>query len=146
MTTPVNFSSDGPANTVLPKGPPAALDALEAAGRDAEEVARVVAGHPRLLAGWAQLGQLVEARANSEAGQLEAYAYYRIGYHRGLDSLRQNGWKGSGFVRWADETNRGFLMCLDGLQRLAGAIGEADEQERCGQFLRQLDPDWPPGD
>ena len=58
--------------------------------------------------------------------------------------LRGAGWKGSGLVRWAHESNRGFLRCLDGLRSSAGAIGEHDEEERCGQFLRQLDPAWRP--
>ena len=45
-------------------------------------------------------------------------------------------------MRWRHETNRGFLRALDGLRRAAGAIGETDEEQRCAQFLRQLDPDW----
>lgn len=144
MSTSVSFSSDGPPETVLPAGPQATLDSLESAGSDPERVAIVVAANPRLLAGWAQLGDLAAKRTNGPTGEIEAYAYYRIGYHRGLDALRQNGWKGAGLVRWAHETNRGFLRCLDGLQRMAEAIGETEEQERCGQFLRQLDPEWPP--
>jgi hypothetical protein len=73
---------------------------------------------------------------------VEAYAYFRIGYHRGLDFLRKNGWKGSGYVRWEHPSNRGFLRCLDGLARMAGAIGETDEEVRCAEFLRMLDPRW----
>ncbi len=128
----------------MPTGPQETLDALEDAGVDPEQVASVVAANPLLLAGWAQLGDLAAKRTNAAAGQIEAYAYFRIGYHRGLDALRQNGWKGSGLVRWAHESNRGFLRCLDGLRRMAETIGETDEQERCAQFLLQLDPDWQP--
>jgi len=144
MTTPVNFSNEGPPETVLPTGPQGVLDDLARAGDDPTAVARLVSGNPRLLSGWAKLGELAEARAHDAAGHVEAYAYYRIGYHRGLDALRQNGWRGSGFVRWQQPSNRGFLACLAGLGRMAGVIGETDEQERCGQFLRQLDPDGPP--
>jgi hypothetical protein len=43
-------------------------------------------------------------------------------------------------VRWQHPTNQGFLRCLQGLQRAATAIGEADEAERCRTFLAQLDP------
>jgi hypothetical protein len=73
---------------------------------------------------------------------VEAYADFRVGYHRGLDRLRQSGWRGSGYVRWSHETNRGFLRALDGLGRSAAAIGEADEAARCAEFLLQLDPGW----
>ncbi len=75
---------------------------------------------------------------------VEAYACFRVGYHRGLDALRGAGWKGSGLVRWSHEQNRGFLRCLDGLRSASGAIGEQAEEERCAQFLRQLDPAWSP--
>ena len=83
------------------------------------------------------------ANANST---VEAYAYFRVGYHRGLDSLRANGWKGSGYVRWEHPSNRGFLSCLHGLSRCAAEIGELDEAERCELFLRQCDPAWPPSE
>jgi hypothetical protein len=69
-----------------------------------------------------------------------------VGYHRGLDTLRANGWRGSGYVRWEHETNRGFLRALAGLQQTAAEIGEDDEAERCAHFLRQLDPAWPPAE
>ena len=95
----------------------------------------MVARWPRFLDGWARLGQLGR-------DDVEAYACFRVGYHRGLDRLRQSGWRGSGYVRWRHETNRGFLRALDGLRRMAAAIGETDEAERCAQFIGQLDPGW----
>ena len=49
-------------------------------------------------------------------------------------------------MRWEHETNRGFLRALEGLRASAAAIGEADEEERCAHFLKQLDPAWPPAD
>ncbi len=98
-------------------------------------MAKVAAAFPHYLAAWASLGDLAR-------DEVEAYAYFRVGYHRGLDALRAAGWRGSGYVRAAHEPNRGFLRCLDGLARVAGAIGENDEAERCRQFLRQLDPGW----
>jgi hypothetical protein len=73
---------------------------------------------------------------------VEAYAYSRVGYHRGLDQLRQAGWRGNGYVRFRHPTNRGFLRSLDGLRAAAAAIGEHEEEQRCDEFLHQLDPDW----
>jgi hypothetical protein len=144
MSSPVNLTPTGPPETVLDAEPPAVLHALaQALGLPEDErraaVSAVVAANPRFLDGWARLGDLAR-------DDVEAYAAYRVGYHRGLDRLRQSGWRGSGYVRWQHETNRGFLRALDGLRRAAGLIGEADEEERCALFLRQLDPAWPPSD
>jgi hypothetical protein len=140
--TDVNLSAGGPPETILDPEPDDAQEALRAAlaqvdgRRDA--VADVCARWPRYLDAWAQLGRLGR-------DDVEAYAYFRVGYHRGLDCLRQSGWRGSGYVRARYETNRGFLRALDGLRGSAEAIGERDEAERCGEFLRQLDPDYTPG-
>jgi hypothetical protein len=127
----------GPPETVLDPEPAEALAGLAAAGDDRDAVAAVVARFPRFLDGWARLGEL--GRDN-----IESYAAFRVGYHRGLDRLRQSGWRGTGYVRWANETNRGFLRAVEGLRATAEAIGETDEAERCHVFLRQLDPTWPP--
>lgn len=141
---PVTLSPSGPPETVLEPEPAEVLEALETAlereptGRRAA-VAAVVADHPRFLDGWAQLGRLGR-------DDVESYAAYRVGYHRGLDRLRASGWRGSGFVRWTHPENRGFLRALAGLAEMAARIGEADEAERCELFLRQLDPGWPPAD
>lgn len=89
-----------------------------------------------MLAGWAELGDLGR-------DDVESYAYFRVGYHRGLDRLRASGWRGSGYVRWEHETNRGFLRALEGLRSAAAAIGETDEEERCRHFLYQCDPNLP---
>jgi hypothetical protein len=139
----VSLSRSGPPETVLPPEPAQAAQQLAAAeaitdtGARRAAVSVVVAAFPTLLDGWADLGDLAE-------DPMYAYASYRVGYHRGLDRLRQNGWRGSGFVRWEHPSNRGFLRALAGLQKAAAAIGEADEDQRCALFLRQLDPSWPP--
>ena len=128
--------------TVLPLEPESVRASLaDALGQPGERrrhaVSDVVRSNPKSLDAWAALGSLAR-------DDVEAYACFRVGYHRGLDALRRSGWKGSGLVRWAHEENRGFLRCLDGLRSAAGAIGEQSEEERCGQFLRQLDPAWSP--
>jgi hypothetical protein len=132
----------GPPETVLDAEPDDAVRALAAAlarpragRRDA--VAEVAARWPGYLDAWARAGELAR-------DDVEAYACFRVGYHRGLDRLRRVGWRGNGYVRWRHETNRGFLRALDGLRRAAAAIGEADEEQRCATFLHQLDPDWRP--
>jgi hypothetical protein len=140
----VRLSASGPPETVLDHEPPDALAALQEAlaqppERRRDAVSAVATRWPRFLDAWARLGELARDDA-------EAYAAFRVGYHRGLDRLRANGWRGSGYVRWRFETNRGFLRALAGLQRTAAAIGERDEAERCAQFLSQLDPTWPPAD
>src|SRR6202795_4703880 len=138
--TEVGFSPGGIPETVLDLEPEAALDALRAALGGAVEgrrdaVSDVCARWPRFLDAWAQLGRLGR-------DDVEAYAYFRVGYHRGLDRLRQSGWRGSGYVRWEHPTNRGFLRALDGLRGCAAAIGETDEEQRCDEFLHQLEPAW----
>jgi hypothetical protein len=68
---------------------------------------------------------------------VESYAYARTGYHRGLDALRRNGWRGHGPVPWDHEPNQGFLRSLHGLGRAAAAIGEEAEAQRCFSFLAE---------
>jgi hypothetical protein len=136
--------TSGPPRTVLPDESSSVNEALRQAlaapiedRRD--QVARVVVSSPRSLNAWAALGSLGR-------DEIERYAAFRVGYHRGLDALRANGWRGSGYVRWADDTNRGFLRCLRGLQHMAAAIGETDEAERIALFMQQLDPSGIPAE
>jgi hypothetical protein len=132
--------STGPPETVMPPLPVElrrALDDALAQPIDLRRsaVAQVATSYPRFVDPWAALVDLARDTA-------EGYAYARVGYHRGLDTLRGSGWRGTGYVRWRHPENRGFLSALDSLRRLAGVIGEQDEQDRCGIFLRQLDPEW----
>lgn len=120
----------GPPPTLLPDEPEprAAL----AAGTDP---ATVAARFPASSAAWAALAD----RAFDSGSVVESYAYARVGYHRGLDALRGNGWKGHGPVPWAHEPNRGFLRSLHALARAAAALGETAEADRCSSFLRDSD-------
>jgi hypothetical protein len=116
----------GPPATYLPDEPqPRGL--LEA-GTDP---ALVAAKYPTHSAAWADLADAAWARG----AVIESYAYARVGYHRGLDALRRNGWHGFGPVPWEHTPNRGFLRSLNALGRAAGAIEEKDEAARCYQLL-----------
>jgi hypothetical protein len=126
--------------TVLPAVDRSLHDAFQAAltlDPSARKVAvgELVAGEPTFIAGWAELSTL-------GTEPIERYAYARVGYHRGLDALRGNGWGGSGLVRWSQATNRPFLTCLVRLREAARGIGEQAEVDRIDLFLRDLDPDW----
>ncbi|MFF5172507.1 DUF3151 domain-containing protein [Micromonospora sp. NPDC000089] len=125
-----------PPATLLPASEDA--DAALAAAHDGGDkaYAEVAAHYPTYSAAWGAL-----ATRAFDAGQIvTAYAYARTGYHRGLDQLRRNGWKGHGPVPWSHAPNQGFLRCLYVLSKAAGEIGEADEAARCAQFLRDCDP------
>jgi hypothetical protein len=122
----------GPPPTYLPEDP-AAAELLEGT-----EPASVVRRHPASPIAWAALGALA---AEQGADDVTVYAYARVGYHRSLDLLRRNGWKGHGPVPWSHEPNRGFLRALAALSRAAGEIGETEEQQRCRQFLRDSSPE-----
>lgn len=116
--------------------PAGSLDALDGASSP-DEVAQVAARWPGCLAAWAALGTEALAQGRS----VEAYAYFRVGYHRGLDRIRQAGWRGSGHVPWQHEPNRGFLRSLRGLGMAAAELGEQEEAARCAHFFAQLAPD-----
>lgn len=121
----------GPPPTHLPEDP-AAADVTAAV--EPLEIAR---RHPASPLAWSVLAAQAASRGDDP---VTVYAYARVGYHRALDLLRRNGWKGHGPVPWEHEPNRGFLTCLALLSEAAGAIGELDEAERCATFLRDSSP------
>jgi hypothetical protein len=123
----------GPPPTLLPPDP--AADEL-AGGEPAHEVVR---RHPESPLAWATLAE--QSLADETSDDVTAYAYARVGYHRSLDLLRRNGWKGHGPVPWEHEPNRGFLRALAALATAAGRIGEEPERERCEAFLRDSSPE-----
>ena len=121
----------GPPPTHLPEDP---ADAELTGGAEAGDVVR---RHPESPAAWAALA--AEAQ-DAGADDLTVYAYARVGYHRSLDRLRRNGWKGHGPVPWEHEPNRGFLRSLALLSGAADRIGEVAEAQRCAEFLRESSP------
>ena len=130
MSLPGRDLLGGPPPTLLPEEPGAAL---LAGGTDPAEVAKQ---HPTSSAAWAALADAAYERG----AVIESYAYARTGYHRGLDALRRNGWKGYGPIPWAHEANRGFLRALYALGRAAGSIDETEEAQRIRTFLDDSDP------
>ncbi|HEY2207427.1 MAG TPA: DUF3151 domain-containing protein [Pseudonocardia sp.] len=124
----------GPEPTLLPEEPEvtAELDG----GADPTQVA---ARHPSVSLAWATLAE----RALADGEPVTAYAFARTGYHRGLDQLRRNGWKGFGPVPWAHRPNQGFLRAVAVLAKAADAIGESDEYARCRELLADSDPEAP---
>jgi hypothetical protein len=122
----------GPPPTHLPEDPAAAEIA------SGTPAATVVRAHPESPFAWAALAE--RALDDEDVDDVTGYAYARVGYHRSLDLLRRNGWKGHGPVPWEHEPNRGFLRSLALLARAAERIGEAPEARRCRDFLRDSSP------
>lgn len=141
MSSNISLSSSGPPETRLPSESPEVLHLIGQIVASGDRALRrtAVSLAPRSSLAWWACGV-------TAGDAVERYAAFRVGYHRGLDALRANGWRGSGFVRWAHAGNHGFLRCLLGLQMAAAELGEADEEERCRLFLLQLDPTGVPGD
>jgi hypothetical protein len=125
MSDHVNLFGEPPA-TLLPANTEA--EALVSSGAAPTAVA---AQYPAFSLAWALLAESALAAGNP----VEAYAYARTGYHRGLDALRRNGWKGHGPIPWSHDPNRGFLRCLAALATAAGEINETEEEQRCWKFL-----------
>ena len=99
------------------------------------QLSSIAAAYPTCLSAWAALGELA-----LPDDVIAAYAFFRVGYHRGLDRARTSGWRGTQPMPWTYETNRGFLICLHGLMQAASTINEEAEATRTRQFLFDLDP------
>ncbi len=132
----------GPQPVLLPEN----TDAEEALLNKADPV-QVAAGHPAASIAWAYLAEAALTRGGADGPDatvnhdiVSAYAFARTGYHRGLDSLRRNGWKGFGPVPWSHEPNQGFLRSVGALARAAKVIGETEEYARCLDLLEDCDP------
>src|SRR3712207_5252885 len=124
-----------PPVTLLPADDEADKALAEAAQTGTDEAFQNVAARfPAYSAVWAPLAD----RALAANQPVTAYAYARTGYHRGLDALRRNGWKGHGPIPWSHEPNRGLLRCVTVLAAAAEAIGETGEHERCIQDRKSV--------
>ena len=112
-----------------------AFEEAEAARADGLDASGVVKRCPKDSLAWAQLAE----QALSHGDDIVAYAFARTGYHRGLDALRANGWKGFGPVPWSHEPNRGVLRAFAALAKAARAIGEDEEYDRLLALLQDSD-------
>jgi hypothetical protein len=120
-----------PPETFLPADPGA--EEL-GAGTSARTVA---ATHPDSVLAWA----LLAGEALDAGDDLEGYAFARTAYHRSLDALRRNGWRGHGPVPWSHAPNQGFLRSLAVLATASERLGDDDEAHRCREFLHESSPE-----
>jgi hypothetical protein len=128
-----------PPSVLLPPEPDEALAALAGAlqvGEDGSEER-----YAAFVGGWAALAGVARALGRD----VEAYAFGRTGYHRALDRLRGNGWRGMGLILWSHEPNRSALMAFYELYRAAETIGESPEVDRLRKLLLDSDPSDPLG-
>ncbi|RSZ61800.1 DUF3151 domain-containing protein [Corynebacterium hylobatis] len=120
--------------------PPVHLPADPAAGSD-PAAADTALAHPDSPLVWATRAEVLLDAASTDDEKLTAYATARTGYHRSLDRLRANGWKGWGPVPYSHEPNQAVLRAIATLARAAQLIGEDAEYDRCRQMLSDADPE-----
>ena len=99
---------------------------------------QIILTFPASSLAWAELA---EAQLESGDDNVIAYAFARTGYHRGLDSLRGNGWKGFGSVPFDHVPNQGVIRSIAALARAARLIGEHAEYDRCRALVSDCDQD-----
>lgn len=122
--------------------PPVQLPEDPARGSDLLDDATVLA-HPDSPAVWAARAEHELAGHTTGAGGgnlIVAYAYARTAYHRSLDRLRANGWKGWGPIPSSHEANQPVLKAIAMLALSSQAIGDHAEYDRCRQMLSDADP------
>lgn len=120
--------------------PPVNLPEDPASGADPTQTETALQ-HPDSPLVWAVRAEAALSSASTEEEKITAYAFARTGYHRSLDRLRANGWKGWGPVPYDHAPNQGVLRAIASLARAAQLIGETDEYDRCRQMLSDADPE-----
>ncbi|MDO5670151.1 MAG: DUF3151 domain-containing protein [Corynebacterium sp.] len=121
--------------------PPVHLPADPAADAD-PAAADTAFAHPDSPLVWATRAEMLLAAGSlDDVAKLTAYAHARTAYHRSLDRLRANGWKGWGPVPFSHEPNQAVLRAIAALARAARLIGEDGEYDRCRQMLSDADPE-----
>jgi hypothetical protein len=120
-----------PPETLLP------VDSGAAELDDGGDAQNVAAQHPDSTLAWVILAEA----ALADGRDLEGYAFARTSYHRSLDALRRNGWKGHGPIPWSHVPNRAFLRSLAALAQASERFGDDVEATRCREFLRESSPE-----
>lgn len=110
--------------------------AVESSAQSRESLEAAVSANLKDSGAWAALAEVLLA----EGQPVQAYACARTGYHRGLDALRGNAWRGTGPVPWDHVPNRGVLRAIGALVQTARALGEDGEVVRCLNLLHDCDP------
>ncbi|MGO1950405.1 MAG: DUF3151 domain-containing protein [Mycobacteriaceae bacterium] len=119
---------------------PSSLATAATGSESLEELESLAVANPKDSGVWAALASYHLAQGSEPSEKITAYACARTGYHRGLDALRGNGWRGTGPVPWSHEPNRGVLRAIMMLAVVAKAIGEEDEYIRCLNLVNDCDP------
>ncbi|GAA1472303.1 DUF3151 domain-containing protein [Corynebacterium felinum] len=123
--------------------PPVLLPAEElSAPVSAENALDLALVHPASPLVWATVAESALAQLEGDLAQQKVFAYAcaRTGYHRSLDRLRANGWKGFGPVPFDHVPNQGVLRAIAALARASAVIGDQAEYDRCRQLLSDADP------
>lgn len=121
--------------------PPPLLLPEDPAGTADPALTSTALQHPDSPLVWTTRAEKALAEATTDDDRLAAYAMARTGYHRSLDRLRANGWKGWGPLPWEHQPNQAVLRAIAGLALAARAIGEETEYDRCRQMLSDADPE-----
>lgn len=119
---------------------PVSLTSAVTGGESLAELEAAAVANPKDSGVWAALAAYHLQQGDLPSEKITAYACARTGYHRGLDALRGNGWRGTGPVPWSHEPNRGVLRAIMMLAVVARAIGEEDEYIRCLNLVNDCDP------
>ncbi|KAB1503991.1 DUF3151 domain-containing protein [Corynebacterium sp. 320] len=96
--------------------------------------------HPESPLVWATIAERAIGSAETDDQRVAAYAAARTGYHRSLDRLRANGWKGWGPVPFDHRPNQGVLRAIAALALASKMIDDDAEYDRCRQMLSDADP------
>ena len=86
---------------------PASLASAVTGGESLGELEALAVANPKDAGVWAALAAYHLQQGDLPSEKITAYACARTGYHRGLDALRQAGWRGQGPIPASPAPTRG---------------------------------------